>query len=314
MVGFGSVTLDWAADRMRLKTIPMGYRIEKDEALSAAFGRIAVEEIGVAQGELHGRNRIEALHNARKALKRLRALLRSLRFAFPDELFRQENQRFAAVGRRIAPLRDVHVQLRTLARLNGGAGDVSGCVRRGLLRRERDYTRQIPEMQQAMSQMLDVSRQNLALWPVARATPPKVAGSLKRVYKAGRRCFKTALRDPGPEILHQWRKQAKTLGYGLELIRCIGPKKAGKWINRTEKLSEFLGDDHDLFLLQSALEREHPSLPAPDRRRLSKLITSKRAKLQKRAFKLGKRIFHQKPGAFEESLQRCLESECCPKD
>ena len=56
----------------------MSYRIEKDEALSDALGRIAAEEIALALAELRRPNRAQAMHNTRKSLKRLRSLLRSL--------------------------------------------------------------------------------------------------------------------------------------------------------------------------------------------------------------------------------------------
>jgi CHAD domain-containing protein len=288
----------------------MGYRIEKNEALSAAFGRIAAEEIAGALGELRGRNRAQAMHNARKALKRLRALLRSLRVAFPKKLFRSENRRLAAVGRKIAPLRDVHVQLRTLGKLDDGSGNASRQIRRDLLRREQHYTRKIPELRRAVRQMLDASRQIIASWPVHQATFPKVAAGLTRVYKAGKKAFKAASKNPTPENLHQWRKQAKTLGYGLELIQRVGPKKIGKWIKKTEELSESLGDDHDLFLVLDALRQEHAARPASDYGSLSKRIAAKRARLQKRAFKLGTRIFGKRPGAFEKHLQRFLKPSC----
>jgi CHAD domain-containing protein len=288
----------------------MGYRIEKNEALSAAFGRIAAEEIAVALGELRRRNRAQAMHNARKALKRLRALLRSLRVAFPKKLFRRENRRFAAVGRKIAPLRDVHVQLRTLGKLDAGPGQASSQIRRHLLQREQTYTRKIPELRRAVRQMLDASRQTVASWPVNQATPPKVAASLKRVYKAGKNAFKIASKNPTPQNLHQWRKQTKTLGYGLELIQCLGPRKIGKWIKNTEQLSESLGDDHDLFLVLHALRQEHAARPAGDFRLLSKRIAARRAKLQKRAFKLATGIYDQKPGVFQKHLQRCLTHKC----
>lgn len=285
----------------------MGYRIEKNEALASAFGRIASEEIAVALGELRRRDRAQAMHNARKALKRLRALLRSLRVAFPKKLFRRENRRFAAVGRKIAPLRDVHVQLRTLGKLDQSSGDASRQMRQSLLKREEVYTRKIPELRRAVRQMLDVSRQTLSSWPVDQATPPKVAASLKRVFKSGRNAFRTASKRPTPENLHQWRKQSKTLGYGLELVQDRGPKKIGKWIKKTEELSESLGDDHDLFLVLDALKHEHTVRPAGDYRSLSKRIAARRGRLQKRAFKLGAGIFAQKPGVFQKHIERCLK-------
>ena len=64
--------------------------------------RIAAEEIALALAELRRPNRAQAMHNTRKSLKRLRSLLRSLRVAFPKNLFRQENRRLAAAGRKIA--------------------------------------------------------------------------------------------------------------------------------------------------------------------------------------------------------------------
>src|SRR5580658_10528169 len=98
--------------------VPMSYRIKIGEGLAAAFGRIAAEEMDLAVAELRRPDRGEAVHNARKSLKRLRALLRSLRVAFPKKLFRAENRRIAAAGRKISPMRDVHVQLRALVKLN----------------------------------------------------------------------------------------------------------------------------------------------------------------------------------------------------
>jgi hypothetical protein len=71
-----------------------------------------------------------------------------------------------------------------------------------------------------------------------------------------------------------------------------------------------LGDDHDLFLVLQALRQEDAAHPARDYSRLSSRISAKRARLQQRAFQLGKRIFAQKPAAFERRLERwlCRES------
>jgi hypothetical protein len=73
-------------------------------------------------------------------------------------------------------------------------------------------------------------------------------------------------------------------------------------------LCEALGDDHDLYLVLQALRREDQSHPARDYRKLSKRITAKRDDLQACSFKLGKRIFNQKPGAFAHNLERWLRS------
>jgi CHAD domain-containing protein len=284
----------------------MSYRIEIGESLAAAFGRIAAEEIDQAAAELRRPNRGEAVHNARKALKRLRALLRSLRVAFPKRLFRAENRRIAAAGRKISPLRDVHVQLRTLSRLKAAASPAGDLLRHQLLRQQSSFVRRIPALRQTVRAMLDVSRQSLVAWPLRQATAKDLAASLKRIYKQGRLAFKAARKSPTAEHLHEWRKKAKSLGYGLELIKGFGSGKLARRIRCSDTLTEALGDDHDLFMVLRALRLEHRSHPADDFAPLSRRISLKRAKLQKRAFKLGQRLFGEKPGSFEQRLDRYL--------
>jgi CHAD domain-containing protein len=280
----------------------MSYRIEKDEALADALGRIAAEEIALALAELRRPDHAQAMHNARKSLKRLRSLLRSLRVAFPRNLLRRENRRLAAAGRRIAPLRDVHAQLHTLGGLGAAAGPAGKKTEESLRRREDAFRRKIPALRRAVRQMLSASRETFAALPLQEATPARLAAGLKRIYKRGRAALKAARRKPAPQSLHEWRKQAKILGHGLALIERLGPRKAGALIKHTGQLCQALGDDHDLFLVLQALGRENAAHPARDYRRLSRRISAKRARLQRRAFQLGKKIFGEKPGAFQRRL------------
>jgi len=284
----------------------MGYHIEKGESLATAFGRIAAEEIDLAMAQSRRLHRGEAVHNARKALKRLRALLRSLRVAFPKKLFRAENRHIAATCRRISPLRDVHVQLRTLGKLKAAASPAGDHIRRQLLRQQSSFIRRIPALRKTVRALLDVSRQSLASWPLRKATAEDLASGLKRIYKQGREAFKTARKSPTPGHLHAWRKKTKSLGYGLEMIKNLGSGELSKMIRCSDILTEALGDDQDLFMVLRALDKEHRSNPASDFDRLANRISLKRAKRQKRAFKLGEKVYGEKPGGFEKRLDRYL--------
>ncbi len=284
----------------------MGYHIEKGESLATAFGRIAAEEIDLAMAQSRRLHRGEAVHNARKALKRLRALLRSLRVAFPKKLFRAENRHIAATCRRISPLRDVHVQLRTLGKLKAAASPAGDHIRRQLLRQQSSFIRRIPALRKTVRALLDVSRQSLASWPLRKATAEDLASGLKRIYKQGREAFKTARKSPTPGHLHAWRKKTKSLGYGLELIKNLGSGELSKMIRCSDILTVALGDDQDLFMVLRALDKEHRSNPASDFNRLANRISLKRAKRQKRAFKLGDKVYCEKSGGFEKRLDRYL--------
>lgn len=284
----------------------MGYHIEKGESLATAFGRIAAEEIDLAMAQSRRLHRGEAVHNARKALKRLRALLRSLRVAFPKKLFRAENRHIAATCRRISPLRDVHVQLRTLGKLKAAASPAGDHIRRQLLRQQSSFIRRIPALRKTVRALLEVSRQSLASWPLRKATAEDLASGLKRIYKQGREAFKTARKSPTPGHLHAWRKKTKSLGYGLEMIKNLGSGELSKMIRSSDILTEALGDDQDLFMVLRALDKEHRSNPASDFNRLANRISLKRAKRQKRAFKLGEKVYGEKSGGFEKRLDRYL--------
>jgi CHAD domain-containing protein len=127
---------------------------------------------------------------------------------------------------------------------------------------------------------------------------------LKRIYQQGRAAFKTASGSPTPENLHEWRKKAKLLGYGLELIKGLGIRKNSRMIKGATDLSKALGDDHDLFMVKTALDRENRSRPAPDYASVAKRISARRAKLQNRAFKPGAVVYAEKQGRFGKRLDR----------
>jgi CHAD domain-containing protein len=283
----------------------MSYRIKKGENLADAFARIATEEIALALRELRRRDRGEAVHNARKALKRLRALLRSLRVAFPDDWFRVQNHRIALAGRQFSPLRDMHVQLRTLTDL-APASTAGKRVSRQLFRRQAAFSCKIPALRKTVRQILHESGQDIAARRADNATPHDLADGLKRIYRHGRDAYKAACKQRSPENLHEWRKKAKLIGYGFELIGGLGIRKTSRMIKCAERLSEALGDDHDLFMVETALEHENRLCPAPDYRALTKRICARRAKLQKKAFKLGARFYAEKPAQFGKQLDHCL--------
>jgi CHAD domain-containing protein len=284
----------------------MSYRIQKGEALAAALGRIAAEEMDVALTELHRPERGESIHNVRKAIKRMRALLRSLRVVFPRQMFRAENRRLAEAAREISPMRDVHVQLRTLAKLKGAKKPSGGRARRELLRRKESFVRSIPELRRAVRGMLGGARGTIDSWPLDKTTPATLVLGLQRIYKQGRKAFKAVCEDCAPENLHEWRKKVKALGYGFELLEDLLSRKLAKRLKLCQELGELLGDDHDLFMVLESLAHANRSRPGRDYPGLVEQISARRAKLQKRAFKLGKKVYRQKPGAFADRLERHL--------
>src|SRR5919201_4778965 len=114
---------------------PRSYRFLEGEAMPDGLRRIARGRIDHAVDELRGEtdsSAEEAVHEARKDMKKLRAVLRLARDELGDEVYRRENECFRDAGRRLSGVRDADVMLETLRGLKGDFPAL-----RGLLERQR---------------------------------------------------------------------------------------------------------------------------------------------------------------------------------
>lgn len=234
------------------------------------------------------------IHEARKALKKARAALRLLRPGLDPAAYRAENALLRDAGRALAPLREARSLLDALGALRAHEpaalprAALDGLVRE--LRAEKKRVARDRELRQnALGTCLRLLRQSLvrAQQPDFAAMGKKpLAKGMRRIYRKGRRALADARISRTPEALHEWRKQSKYLLNALETLYGARAGKAGK---RAERLAERLGDDHDLDALASH---------APRLKTLQAAVAGRRAKLQKQAFSLGKKLYGKKPGTF----------------
>ena len=97
----------------------MSYRLKVDEPIAKGVSRIGLEQIGMAASRLVRRDDMAAaIHDTRRCLKRLRALLRLARSGLADSTYKREANRLAAIGRVLAGARDQYVMQETLQELN----------------------------------------------------------------------------------------------------------------------------------------------------------------------------------------------------
>src|ERR1017187_822783 len=98
----------------------MSYRLQPGEKLSQGICRIARKQTRSILSHLEAespKSHEQATHDARKALKRVRALLRLVRTGLGVKIYRQENRSFRKVARSLSPRRDAEVLLQTLTKL-----------------------------------------------------------------------------------------------------------------------------------------------------------------------------------------------------
>jgi CHAD domain-containing protein len=285
------------------------YRLRGDETVPKGIARIARGRIDHAIEELEGKtdsSSEKAVHEARKDMKKLRAVVRLVRDEIGKDVYRRENACFRDAGRELAGVRDADVMLATLADLEERYADELGPRATGPLRQALEAHRirtAAGARGPAAAQVIDVlttARRRVGRWPLDEDSFDAVAGGLRRVYRRGRRGFRAARAEPTTESLHEWRKRVKDLWYHLTILRDSWQPVMEALADEAHAASERLGDDHDLAVLLAWAEEHTPESAAA----LAPLVERRRAELQADAFAISARLYAEKPSAFVRRLER----------
>ena len=315
--------------RLRRRDRQLGRRA--GEPLARAMQRMALAQADLAI-ELLGGNQDangthhasapdeNAVHETRKALKRLRALLALLAGELGEQAFARENRALRDAGRSLAGARDAEVMLGTLDALierhprelarRGGVHRLRARLAAEHERSRRQMLGEPAALAQALVELrafrARASAWTLREWPGIEL----VQDDLQRLYKQGRRRRRRAARTNGTDMqaMHQWRKRVKDLRYAAEMLD--RPSLA----RRADSLGETLGEDHDLAVLAQRIRTDVKQAKGSQRvgRRtrtlLLGLIAKRRRKLQRRALREGRRLYTDSPKKFLRRAQRRARS------
>jgi CHAD domain-containing protein len=283
------------------------FRLKKREAVPEGIARIAYGRIDHALDELRGKSDSspeEAVHEARKDMKKLRALLRLVRGEIGDKRFLRENSCFRDAGRELAGLRDSDVMLATVAdleeRYDGELpAEAAGGLRTALeAHKIRTTGGTRSQAAKPAIAILSEARARLDDWPLEHDGFEAVEDGLGRIYRQGRRAWRASADEPSTENLHEWRKRVKDHWYHLSILERAWPPVMEALAGETHELSDRLGDDHDLAVLLAWAE-EHAPTP-----QLEPLVARRRRELQEEAFAYGARVYAEKPGRFVARIER----------
>jgi CHAD domain-containing protein len=282
----------------------MAYRFELDESLGVGFQRIAREQIDRAAAELaEGKDRVTAVHAARKALKRIRALLRLVRPALGEERYRRENERFRGIGELLAGQRDRDVMLETLT---GLAAVSRGGLQRQVLSLRKVLAEQAvaaggssPSVADALSRLED-GKTALHAIEIDGAGLGALWLGLENSYRRARRAMAAAYDEPSDEAFHEWRKTVQRHWRHMAVLVNAWPEVMRARVEAARELSQILGDDHDLAVLAARVES------LPDTRSHAGVVRAARAaqrSLRDKARPLGERLLAAKPGELRRRIE-----------
>jgi CHAD domain-containing protein len=278
------------------------YRLKSKESLPEGLARAARGRIDHAIVELRGKTDStteEAVHAARKDLKKLRALLRLARGELGESTFARENRAFRDAGRELAAARDSDVMLDTLKALDLPAG-LGWDLRKPIqAHRARNGGGSRHAAAAGVVSMLREARRRVDDWPLEDDSFRALRDGLESTYRRGRRDFKAVQANASVEALHEWRKRVKDLWYHHSLLCALWPPVMEAVGDEAHQLADRLGDDHDLAVLADWI-REHTDA-GPE---FFDAVDRRRAELQAEAITLGARLYADKPKAYVRRLRR----------
>ncbi len=296
----------------------MSYRLQTDETLPAGMTRVVYEQLDQAIAALSNTEQDvhESIHEARKSLKKVRAVLRLMRGEL-GKMYKAENTRFRDAGRKLSNLRDAEARIETLDQMRNMFGDALKPERFGALRadlvRQRENIFAAVDIDQRIAETLEMlrdGRNQVETWPLKRSSFKAIRPGLTRSYRQGRDAFALAYAEPTAENFHDWRKRVKDHWYHVRLLRNTWPDVMKSYEDELDHLSDLLGDDHDLAIFRETLLAEENNVNGGDAtHKLIELIAQRQAELRSEAATLGQRIFAERPNkGFATRIQHYYQA------
>jgi CHAD domain-containing protein len=291
----------------------MSYRVDLGAPLGAELRRVAAEQLEGAVAGLEGagrRERAAAVHDARKRVKKTRALLRLMRPGLPGSLYREEQDALRAAGRLLSGARDADVLGATVDGLaERFAGRMPAASFSGLRRAVSAQARS-EGAADGSADAVDALRTIAAraeAWPLDGVDAEALRRGAVRVQRAGRGRYTAARKAGGGEAMHDLRKRVKDRWYHERLLGEGWPAVGKAYADEADRLGELLGDEHDLAVLDERLARHGGELRMrADVGEVRALVAERRAELVSEALGLGRRLFGESPKAYGRRLDAGL--------
>ena len=278
----------------------MAFRLTRSETVGAAIQRVLGEELTAARASLREAADAPAaspghdagIHEARKSIKKLRAMMRLLEPRF-EQLARDERAVLGEAGRSLSGARDAAAVVEILDVLAGQTTSRTALRSLTALRR-RIVVRQaeLIDVEPALKTLAEVSAR-LSEWPSLPDSFWGIGDGLQATYRRGRKALAAVAANPAAETFHALRKRVKEHWYQVRLLE-------GAWTEaeprekELRELQECLGHEHDLTVLEQSATLV-PTLQA--------VVARARREYRSQAVAIAAVLFAEKSRAHTERVQ-----------
>lgn len=297
----------------------MAYRFKPRKNVEQELRRIARQQLERASAELTGPelDPAKAVHQARKRLKKLRSLLRLVRPGLDREVYKCWNRSFRDLGHSLAGARDADVLLQTLdeleeaMRVNAAVPDLS-ILRRDLAalsgQEAGNDSQDLRKRMGAVAEDLRAAREEMIRLSIDGKRFETLGAGLQLTHAHGRKALRKTRESPTDALFHEWRKRVKDHWYHSRLLMDVWPSLMKPYAKEMKRLSDLLGDDHDLAVFRERL-RELPedTLPEPIAAELYRSIEHRQNMLRSEAYRIGYRVYAEKSKRLRKRIESWWE-------
>jgi CHAD domain-containing protein len=286
----------------------VSYRLDLAADAADTVRGVAREQLTDAIHRLrdgHDDDPVEAVHEARKDLKKMRSLLRLARPGMDDDVYRRENRALRDAGRALSGARDADVLVSVTEdlaeRYGGQVPEASFAALRDQLAADARAAR-AADGDAAVGEVVTTLEGvvvRAADWPLDGCDRDALVAGGVRAYARGRAALEAASDEPSDERLHNLRKRVKDLWYHARLLEDAWPRVLKAQGKAAHDLADLLGDDHDLAVLAERVRHE----AFVDDEAILELIARRRTGLRDAAIGLARRLYAEPPKAFRRRLE-----------
>ena len=291
-------------------------KINLEENIQANVQRIMQTRVDTCRKALTHAPSHEAIHQARKELKKIRAIVRLVRPHLGEEAYREANHYFRDAARLISDARDVTASEETATKLQSVLSSrrdrqAIEQFKRHLQAKKAAITRYQVQRDHLLESVLEAlvdAEQFYRSWAITEEGFEALSPGIRKIYKQCVKRQKKAYAEDTPEGFHQWRKSVKYLRYQIDALSTLWPGMLGALESELNLLTDYLGDDHDFYVLQGILQ-QHEAIRPETLRSLNRHIEQRRSILQHSAKVLSDKLFYPKSNHFVEPIAHCWRVE-----
>lgn len=284
----------------------MAFRLKKSVPVTDDVRRIVLRQLEVAISELHtvgDPQSDDAVHDARRRIKKIRAIIRLVRPAL-DKSYRAVDDDLRTVARMLAPVADGRGIIETLDEIGRRYGKAIpprtlNAARAGVVRHGARADRETAErgVLEVAADTLRSERKRVKHWHMTAQGFRAIGPGLEESYRRARRMMILAWSKPKPSHFHTWRRYVKDHWFHVRLLegRC-GNHLVG-YERRIEALDGVLGEYHNVVLLRDVLVSD-VHLPREETARCLRIFARYQRLLRRHAELLGVRIYTEPPRRF----------------